>query len=218
MPKELSGAIVELKRDLVVESVRVRLEQGHDPLAILEECRRGMVIVGERFQAGDYFLSELLLSAELFKEAVAMLEPHLGKGRAAQPRGSVVLATMRGDIHDLGKNILGTLLRAHGFAVYDLGTDVSPQRVVEQVRELRPGFVGFSALITTAFASMKEAAELLGQEGLREGLRLMVGGGVTSPAVRDYVGADFQSVDAMEGVAYCLAESGERRSSCPANA
>jgi methanogenic corrinoid protein MtbC1 len=111
---------------------------------------------------------------------------------------------LRGDIHDLGKNIVATLLRAQGFEVYDLGVDVDPAVVVKKVKETRPEFVGFSVLITTAFDSMKEAADMLVEAGLRRQLKLMIGGGVTTPMVRDYVGADFQTTDAMEGVAYCM--------------
>ncbi|MBM4463146.1 MAG: cobalamin-binding protein [Chloroflexi bacterium] len=204
MSEELSMAVVELKGDRAVEMVRNRVERGENPIQILEECRQGMSIVGERFQKGEYFLAELLLSAEIFKGAVTILEPYLAKARPPKPLGKVVLATLRGDIHDLGKNIVATLLRAQGFEVYDLGVDVDPAVVVKKVKETGPEFVGFSALITTAFDSMKEAAEMLAEAGLRDKLKLMVGGGVTTPMVKEYVGADFQTTDAMEGVAYCM--------------
>ena len=210
MSEGLSKALVELERDEVIKALKGRVEEGEDPVGILEQCRQGMTIVGERFQKGDYFLAELMLSAEIFKEAVAILEPYLAKARPSKPLGKVLLATLKGDIHDLGKNILATLLRARGFEVYDLGVDVSPVLVVERVEEIRPEFVGFSALITTAFASMKEAADMLANVGLRDQLKLMVGGGVTTPMVREYIGADFQTTDAMEGVTYCLKLVGGR--------
>jgi len=204
MSEGLSKALVELERDEVIKAVKGRVGEGEDPVGILEQCRQGMTIVGQRFQKGDYFLAELMLSAEIFKEAVAIIEPYLAEARPSKPLGKVLLATLKGDIHDLGKNILATLLRARGFEVYDLGVDVSPVLVVERVEEIRPEFVGFSALITTAFASMKEAADMLANVGLRDQLKLMVGGGVTTPMVKDYIGADFQTTDAMEGVTYCL--------------
>lgn len=204
MPDELSIALVELQRDAVAEIVRRRLAAGEAPLGILDACRAGMALVGERFQAGDYFLAELLLSAEIFKRVAADLEPHLAKGRPATPTGTVVLATMKGDIHDLGKNVFATLLRVQGFAVHDLGVDVPPERLAAAVAELQPDFVGFSALLTPAFESMKRAADLLVQAGLRERLQLLIGGGVTTPAVQDFVGADFQTVDATAGVAHCV--------------
>jgi len=210
MSEGLSKALVELERDEVIKVVKGRVEEGEDPVGILEQCRQGMTIVGERFQKGDYFLAELMLSAEIFKEAVAILEPYLAKARPSKPLGKVLLATLKGDIHDLGKNIVATLLRARGFEVCDLGVDVAPALVVERVDEIRPDFVGFSALITTAFDSMKEAVDMLAEAGLRNQLKLMVGGGVTTPMVREYIGADFQTTDAMEGVTYCLKLVGGR--------
>jgi methylmalonyl-CoA mutase cobalamin-binding domain/chain len=117
----------------------------------------------------------------------------------------VLLCTMRGDIHDLGKNILATLLRSQAFDVDDLGVNVEPAALVAGVDELRPDIVGFSSLITTSFDSTREAIRLLEERGLRSGLRVMLGGGVTSPEVRDYVGADFQTLDAAAGVDYCAA-------------
>jgi methanogenic corrinoid protein MtbC1 len=208
MARELCTAIVALARDEVAETVGRRLERGDAPLEILAECREGMAIVGERFQAGDYYLSELLLSAEIFKAAVARIEPHLPTARAEQPAGSVVLATMRGDIHDLGKNILATLLRAHAFEVHDLGVNVEPAVLLAKVEEVRPDFVGLSALITTSFQSMKEACQLIDEAGLRGSLELLIGGGVTTPEVMEWVGADFQTLDAASGVAYCVEKMG----------
>jgi methanogenic corrinoid protein MtbC1 len=204
MSKELAMAIVELKRDKAMELVKSRAEKGEDPLIILAECREGMTIVGDRFQTGEFYLSELILSGEIFKAAMAFLEPYLAKARPPKPLGKVVLATVRGDIHDLGKNILSVLLRAQGFEVHDLGVDVPPVKIVATVKEVQPDFVGFSVLITTAFPAMRETAQMLVEAGLRDKVKLMVGGGVSSPALKDYMGADFQSIDASEGVSYCI--------------
>jgi methanogenic corrinoid protein MtbC1 len=208
MTEGLSDLFLTLKRDAVLEIVERRLGAGEDPLRILDDCRRGMTLVGERFQQGDFFLAELILSAEIFKEATAVIEPRLSRAEAARTKGRVLVGTLQGDIHDLGKSILITLLRAHGFEVHDLGVDVPPSAVIEKVKALKPQFVGFSALITTAFLSMKEAVALLQEAGLRDSVKVMIGGGVTTAGVRDYVGADFQTTDAMEGVAYCLKITG----------
>jgi methanogenic corrinoid protein MtbC1 len=210
MSLELRTALAGLQRDRTIGLIESRLAGGEDPRTILEECRQGMSLVGERFQAGEYFLAELLLSAEIFKRAVAVLEPHLRKGRSSEPAGTVVLATMKGDIHDLGKNIFATLLRAQFFEVHDLGVNVAPLPLIEKVKELRPQFVGLSALLTTTFPSMKQVAEMLRDAGLRDELKLMIGGGVTTAALKEHVGADFQTTDAIEGVAYCLRTAGER--------
>ena len=203
MGSDLGLNIADLKRDEVKEQVTRRAGAGENPATILDECRIGMAVVGERFQKGDYYLAELILSAEIFKGAAAILEPYLAKQQPTNSIGKVMLVTMRGDIHDLGKNILASLLKAQAFEVIDLGADVSPSVVIDAVKENKPDFLGFSALITTAYASMKEASDMLTETGLRGSLKLMVGGGVTTPMVRDYIGADFQTIDAMEGVTYC---------------
>jgi len=208
MTEELSDLILNFKRDAVLETVERRLGAGENPLRILDDCRRGMTLVGERFQEGDFFLAELVLSAEIFKEVTAVIEPRLSRAKSARTRGRVLIGTLQGDIHELGKNILITMLRVHGFEVHDLGVDVPPSAVVEKVKALKPQVVGFSALITTAFPSMKEAVALIQEAGLRDSVKVIIGGGVTTAGVRDYVGADFQTTDAMEGVAYCLKITG----------
>jgi len=204
MTKSLSDAIVNLERDEVFESVRKRADAGEDPIKIIEECRQGMKVVGDLYTKGDYYLSELMLSGEIFKETFRILEPYLGKSTPAKALGKVMIVTLKGDIHDLGKNIVTTLLRAHKFEVEDLGVDVDPRMVVEKVKEIRPQFVGFSCLMTTTLELMKQTAHTLSELGLRENLKLMIGGGVTTPFVKRYIGADFQTVDAMEGVHYCI--------------
>jgi 5-methyltetrahydrofolate--homocysteine methyltransferase len=208
MFEEMALAIVELERDRALSLAESRSKRGESPLQILEECRHGMSIIGERYQKGEYFLAELMLSADILREVTAILEPQLAKVRPPKPAGKIVLATLKGDIHDLGKNLFGSLVKTRGFEVYDLGVDVAPARVVEKVKEVKPNFLGFSALITTAFTCMKEATEMLDEAGLRSQFKVMVGGGVTTPTVRDYVGADFQTTDAMEGLAYCLKMTG----------
>ena len=204
MSEELAKLLVELKRDEALDLVKTKIKKGEDAIRILENCRQGMSIVGDLYEKGDYFLAEMILSAEIFKEAVAILNPYLIKSAPEKPLGKVILATLQGDIHDLGKNIVATMLRAQGFEVNDLGVDVDPIQVIEKVKEISPDFLGFSALITTSFKGMKEAAEMLEEAGLRDKLKLMVGGGVTTPMVKEYIGADFQTLDAIQGVKYCI--------------
>ena len=211
MSAELAMAIVELKRDEVLDAVKSRSEKGESPLQILEECRQGMTIVGQRFQTGEYFLAELILSAEIFKEAVGILDPYLTAADPQESRGKVIVATLAGDIHDLGKNLFATLVKAKGFEVHDLGVDVAPALVAEKVKEVKPDFVGFSALITSVFDAMKEAVVMLEEAGLRSQFKLMVGGGIATEMVKDYIGADFHTTDAMEGVAYCVELIGGKR-------
>jgi methanogenic corrinoid protein MtbC1 len=211
MSEELALAIVELDRDKVLNLVESRSKKGESPLQILEECRQGMNIVGERYQKGEFFLLELMLSGEILKGVMAILEPQLAKVSPPKPLGKIVLATLKGDIHNLGKDIFGSLVKAQGFEVYDLGVDVAPALVVDKVKEVNPDFVGFSALITSVFDSMKEASDMLEKAGLRKRFKLMVGGGITTPMVKDYIGADFQTREAMEGVAYCMKSIGGKK-------
>ncbi len=204
MSIDLSKNVKEINRDEVLAEVKSRVEKSEDPIQILDECRKGIIEVGELFQKGEYFLVELMLAGELFEEVVEILGPHMAKSRPSKPLGKVVLVTLKGDIHDIGKNIFSIMLTAQGFEVHDLGVDADPDKVVEEILKIKPDFVGFSALITSAFESMKRAVDLLEEAGVRNQFKLMVGGGVTTPEVKDHINADLQTRDAMEGVDYCL--------------
>ena len=198
----LKNAIVELEEEQALSMVRRSLEQGVDPLIVVEECRRGLEVIGERFSKGEYFLSELVVGGEIFKEAMEILGPAVAAGKEGeqQPVGTVVLGTVKGDIHDLGKNIVGTMLQANGFKVHDLGVDVPAQSFVDKVRESGARVVALSALLTISFDTMKETVAALSQAGLREQVRIMVGGGPVDDSVRAYVGADAYGRTAIEAV------------------
>jgi 5-methyltetrahydrofolate--homocysteine methyltransferase len=205
MSSQLTKNLVELERDQVLSEIKERLNQGEDPMKIFDECKQGMDIVGEKFKNKEYFLAELMLSGDLFREATELIEPFLGDIKTeGDIKGKVILATLKGDIHDLGKDILATLLKLEGFEVYNLGVDVEPDIIVDKVKEIQPDFLGFSSLLTVTFDPMKEVIDKLEEAGLRDKLKILVGGGITTPLVKDYIRADFQTVDAMEGVNYCL--------------
>jgi len=205
MTSNLTNNLIELEHDKVLAEVKERLSQGEDPMKIFSECKNGMELVGERYKNKEYFLAELMLSGELFRESMELIEPYLGEKKTeGDIKGKIILATLQGDIHDLGKNILATLLKLEDIKVYDLGVDVSPDIVVEKVKEIQPDFLGFSSLLTITFDPMKKVIDKLKEAGLRDKLKIMVGGGITTTLVKDYIGADFQTIDAMEGVQYCL--------------
>ncbi len=205
MSTRLTKNLIELERDLVLSEVKERLNQGDDPMKIFEEGKRGMELVGEKYKNKEYFLAELMLSGDLFKEIMELIEPQLGEIKTeGNVKGKIILATIQGDIHDLGKDILATLLKMEGFEVYNLGVDVNPDIIVEKVKEIQPDFLGFSSLLTITFDPMKEVIDKLKETGIRDKLKILVGGGITTPLVKDYIGADFQTIDAMEGVQYCL--------------
>lgn len=203
MSKDLRKALVELDKDVVLAEVRRRADQ-ENALDIMNDCQEGMSEIGNLFEKGDYYLAELIISAEIFKEVANILDPYMAQSNPGEAAGKVVLATLQADIHDMGKNIVATLLKAQGFEVHDLGVDVPPEVVVEKVIEIEPDLVGFSALVTSCFEPMKKAAEKLEETGLRSKLKLMIGGGATNESTREYVGADFQTTDASAGVNYSV--------------
>jgi len=204
MPSELSKNIVDLKRDQALELIRTRAASGEDPMTIIGDCRAGMMIVGERYNKGEFFLAELVLSGQIFKQAFEVLQPYLVQAGPGKDLGTVVLATLQGDIHDLGKDIVGTMLEARGFTVHNLGVNVPLLTLLDKVRAVRPNFVGLSVLMTTIFDTMKTAADQLVAEGLRDSLKVLIGGAVVTAELKDYIGADFHTTDAMAGVQYCM--------------
>ena len=204
MGKTLAEELAEFNEEVVTQTVSQRLDRGDSPIDLIKELQEGMRLVGERFDSGTYFLSELLMAADLFTRVMDQLEPLL-QGRAMEKIGRMVIGTPKGDIHDLGKNIFATVARGAGFDVHDLGVDVPVEKFVSAVEDLKPDVVGFSALITTAFEMMKQVMATLEEKGLRDDLKVIVGGGVTTDKVREYIGADAQTNDAVEGVRFCKA-------------
>jgi methylmalonyl-CoA mutase cobalamin-binding domain/chain len=202
MSEQLVKAFVGLDEGGVLQHVEQRLKAGDNPLAILEDCRQGMNEVGKLFEQGEYFISELIMAGEIFKQAMQLLLPKLAaEGPAA--RGKVVIGTVKGDIHDLGKNIVVTLLKAANYEVHDLGVDVPPERFVETVKETGAKVLGMSGLLTISFDSMKRTVQALTEAGLRDKVKVMVGGGMTSEDVCKYVGADAWGADAQAAVTLC---------------
>ncbi len=198
MASELALAMADLEEDKVQALVQAGLDAGTSPSQLLEECRQGMTMIGERFQAGQYFLSDLILSSEIFKSAAATLT---AQGAAAGPsKGTIVIGTVKGDIHDIGKNIVVTLLRGAGYQVEDLGVDVPPAKFVECVKATGATVVGLSGLLTISFDPMKQTVAALKAAGLP--VKVMIGGGMTNETVRQHVGADALGHDAQAAVTF----------------
>lgn len=202
MSKNIVEALVEFDEDSIMEGVENRLDKDEDPMRLIRDLQEGMRIVGERYSSGDYFLSELIMSADLFTRAMKLIEPRI-EGRVQETLGKIVIGTPKGDIHDIGKNIFCTVAKGAGFEVHDLGVDVSVERFLEAIEEVKPVILGFSSLITTAFEPMKKVVDSLVEKGLREKIKVIIGGGVTTETVRRYVGADAQTIDAVEGLYMC---------------
>ena len=204
MEKELKAAFLGMKREDAINIVKEALQSGSDPLHILNTCRAAMEEVGKRFETGEFFLSELIYSAQVFKAVSAILEPRLmATDDEGGSEGVVVFGTPLGDIHDLGKNIVITMMRSHGFTVHDLGVDVPPERFIEELKRRASPILAMSALITPAFVSMKETISLLKENGFREKTYVIIGGGVTTEFARKEMGADAQSLDPTEAIRLC---------------
>lgn len=202
---KLVRAITDLDETQALALVETRLKTGEDPFEIVAACQAGLRRVGELYEARQYYLSGLIMAGEIFREIVELLRPVLEQ-RAAEPAaGRILLGTVQGDIHDIGKNMLGMLLTSHGFAVTDLGVDVPAAEFLRLTLELRPDIVCLSSLITSAHESMRETVALLKSELARRDLKvpIMIGGGLMDQHVFRYVGADYWATDAMDGVRLC---------------
>lgn len=200
MTEALVQALVDMKEAEALQRAKHLLAGGTEPLEILESCSRAMEIVGQRFEKGVYFLPHLMMAGEMLKEISAMIKPLVQEQKAEAQKGRVLIGTVEGDIHDIGKNIVVFLLEANGFEVRDIGINQKPAKFVEAIKEFQPKVVGMSGLLTLAFDSMKKTVEAIKEAGLRETVRIVIGGGVVTEKIKDYSGADAYAPDAMAGV------------------
>jgi methanogenic corrinoid protein MtbC1 len=200
MSDQLVHAIADMREQEALDLVKQMVKSGVQPMAILDAAREAMVIVGQRFEQGVYFLPELLLSGEMLNQITDILKPELAKQPEIKRHGKVLIGTVKGDIHDIGKNIVTFMLDVNGFDVRDLGVDVSPDRFVEAIREFHPQVVGLSGFLTLAFDTMKETIHVIQTAGLRNSVKIMIGGGQVNEEIREYAGADAYGRDAMAAV------------------
>jgi 5-methyltetrahydrofolate--homocysteine methyltransferase len=200
MAKDLVNALADLKEQEVIKIVANRLSAKEDPLRILEDARKAMEMVGQRFASSEYFIPDLVYSGEILRAVTEMVRPKLSKAGEIKRVGKVVFGTVAGDIHDIGKDIVVFMLDVNGFEVYDLGVDVPAQKFVEKIKETGAPIVGLSGFLTLAFDSMKETMDAIKAAGLRDKVKVMIGGGQITEEVRKYTGADAYGKDAMDGV------------------
>ncbi len=202
MATDLVTTLADLKEDEALDIVKQRLDAGDDPLAILADASKAMEIVGKRFADSEYFIPDLVYSGEILKSINDLVKPMITTGGAEQKRlGKIVFGTVQGDIHDIGKDIVVFMLDVSGFEVYDLGIDVPADKFVEKIKETGAPIVGLSGFLTLAFDSMKHTIEAIKGAGLRDQVKIMIGGGQMTDEVRKYTGADAYGKDAMTGVA-----------------
>ena len=203
--QQLTQLLADLEENAVLDIVNKRIRAGDDLMQILEECNEGMQIVGKRYERGEYYIAGLIMSGEIFREVVEMIQPLLVKKTDKKSSGRILVGTVSGDIHDIGKNMLGMLLTCYGFTVIDLGVDVPPAEFAAKAVESKPDIVGLSGLITASFEMMKETVSILRVEAKKHQLTfpILIGGGMIDEQVCQYVGADYWLKDAMAGVRLC---------------
>jgi len=190
MSKELIDAFTSIQEEDVVKIVNRMLEDGTDPMEVLEVCKDAVRIIGDRFEAGEVFIPELIMAGEIMARISAELKPRLKMDGEKMSKGKILFGTVKGDIHDLGKDIVVFMLEVNGFEVIDLGVDVPASTFVEKIRETQAAVLGLSGLLSLAFDSMKETVTAIEEAGLRGDVKIMIGGGPVDETVRTYSGAD----------------------------
>lgn len=194
--------LAELKMDELPQEVEKELTAGKDPKEILKECQNGMVIVGEKFANEEYYVSDLIMSGVLFKEVAALLEPYLQQDEV-DFKGKVVLGTVENDVHDIGKDIVGNMLKASGFEVVDLGVDVPPDKFVDALKESDAKVLALSCLLASCYDSILATVDAIKESGLRDKVKIVIGGGPVDETIVDYSGADAYGANAQDAVDLC---------------
>ena len=200
MAKDLVKTLADLEEKEALKIVEDRLSAGEDPLKILDDARRAVELVGKRFSDGEYFIPDLVYAGEILKAITDMVRPKLTKVAEVKRLGKVIVGTVAGDIHDIGKDIVVFMLDVNGFEVLDLGIDVPAQKFVDAIKNTGSRVVGLSGFLTLAFQSMKDTVEAIKKAGLRNETKIMIGGGQIDDQVRSFTGADAYGKDAMEAV------------------
>ena len=196
----LVEAITDMREEDAVRTATEMLDKGTSPLEVLDSCREAMGIIGQRFEAGDCFVPELILAGEMLRQISDVVKPKLTQTADVKKIGRVVIGTVEGDIHDIGKDIVTFMLDVNGFDVKDLGVDVPAAKFVETVKEFKPQVVGLSGFLTLAYDPMKNTVQALKDAGLRDKVKIMIGGGQIDEQIRQYTGADAYGKDAMTAV------------------
>ncbi len=199
----LSQCIVNLDYENIEQAVQDAINAGIPAyIAVTQGMAMGMEIVGQKFEDGEFYLAELIVAADIMMKGMQILEPYL-KEKDRIPKGKVVLGTVKGDLHDIGKNLVSILLEGAGFTVVDLGIDVPTTRFVEIVRTEKPDVLGLSALLSPCIAEMKRVIQALQEAGLRDTVKVIVGGATLTDDVAKQIDADYRAKDAVDGVSMC---------------
>jgi methylmalonyl-CoA mutase cobalamin-binding domain/chain len=205
LSEEFVKAIADLDENKALEIAKRRLESGEDPLRILEDLTKAAKIVGDKYASGEFFIADLVMAGEILKEVSELIRPKLKQlGKARSIIGKFVIGTVQGDIHDIGKNIVVTMAEANGFEVIDLGVDVPPEKFIEAIKKYEPDIVGLSGLLTPSIDAMKMTIDAIKAAGLRDKVKVIIGGGRVDQYVKEYTGADAWTISAPEGIRIML--------------
>lgn len=201
MKGKLVAAIADMKEQEAMRLAKEMLDEGEDPQVILDAGSKAMKLIGARYDACEYFLPELILAGEMMKQLGDLVQPRLGaKTAKRKPQGKVVIGTVAGDIHDIGKDIVAFMLEVNNFEVHDLGVDVSEATFVDKIREIKPEIVGMSGFLTLAYDQMKKTVEAIREAGMRDRVKIMIGGSIMNEKAAEYAGADAYGADAAAAV------------------
>jgi len=200
MPHKLVDAMSNMREEETYKLAQEMLDGGEDPLKLLGLCKEAMVIIGKGFENGKYFLPELVLAGEMLKQITFLALEGVEKESEEKRSGKVLIGTVEGDIHDIGKDIVTFMLDVNGFDVLDLGIDVPPQKFVDSIKEFQPQVVALSGFLTLAFDSMKATVDAIKDAGLRDNVKIMIGGGQIDEEIENYTGSDAYGTDAMAAV------------------
>ncbi len=203
MNDKLVDLMANLMEDETMGFVKELIAGGADPMAVLDDARKAMELVGKRFEKCEYFIPDLIMAGEILKGISDIVKPLLKQEKSRGGSGKVLIGTVAGDIHDIGKDIVTFMVDVSGYEVLDLGIDVPVEVFVEKVKEFKPQVVGLSGFLTLAFDSMKNTIEALESAGLRDGVKIMIGGGQMDDEIRKYVHADAYGKDAIAAVNLC---------------
>ena len=200
MKERLVTAIADMQEEEAIRLTREMLDAGTDPQIILDASKEAMAVVGSRYEKKEYFLPELIIAGDLLKEIGALVKPRLKAAKAHTAIGRVLIGTVAGDIHDIGKDVVSFMLDVNNFEVQDIGVDVPAEVFVQKIREFAPHVVGLSGFLTQAFDQMKATVEAITAAGLRDTVKIMIGGAIMDASVTAYVGADAFGADATAAV------------------
>lgn len=201
MSKKLVDAMVGMKEQDAISIAKDLVDKGTDPLEIFGACREAMDAVGKRFEKGEFFLPELMMAGEMLRQISELIKPLMKEeAKSGGDAGKVIIATVAGDIHDIGKDIVVLMLDVNGFDVLDLGIDVPADKIVDAIKDFQPSVVGLSGFLTLAFDSMKDTVDKIKDAGLRDNIKIMIGGGQIDEEIVKHSGADAFGKDAMEAV------------------